>query len=276
MTERSILKGIGDALRGGLKGSKPGTQPLTTIEHRCPVCRNALDPSWTQCPYCEAKKKAGNQTERAAADATPDKRANGRRGTQHESDGPAAVLLAAAPLPAAPASAASANPRGGTLVDASPVGSPSAARAGGGGRRLTGIVTTFTWSRLGELFKVYDGRNYVGSGDVSSENNRQCDIHVPEDHLLSGAHFLILCQSGKYIISDNLSTNGTFLNGEHIDTRGTELPDNAVIKAGATVFVFQKVFRDQGGATTEAPPDPEAGDLRRPQPTGGGREDTVI
>lgn len=274
MNERSILKGIGDVLLGGLKGSKPGTQPLTTIEHRCPVCKNALDPSWTQCPYCEAKKKASGPTSRPPAEA-PAAQQSARRGTRLEAEGSAAPAASSSAAPAAPAHA-QASARSHTQVDTRPVGAAAAARAGGGGRRLTGIVTTFTWSRLGELFKVYDGRNYVGSGDVAAENNRLCDIHVPDDQLLSSAHFLILCQSGKYIITDNLSTNGTFLNDEQIDTRGTELPDKAVIKAGATVFVFQKIVHAQAGASTEAPlPDPEAGDVRRP-PGGSWREDTVI
>lgn len=268
MNERSILKDFGNALLGR-KGSKSGSQPLTTVEHRCPECQNALDPSWTQCPYCEAKRKAGDKTSRApsvaaAAAAAPPTRRSTRADTPAS---PAAAPAAtAAPAPSS---------RSHTMVDSQPIGSGTA-RSGGGGRRLTGVVTSFTWSRLGQLFKVLDGRNYVGSGDVSTENNRSSDIQVPEDHLMSGAHFLVLCQSGKYIISDNLSTNGTFLNGEQIDTRGVELPDNAVIKAGATVFVFQKIQAPQAGATTEPIPDDDGGDRRPPPPTRGVREDTVI
>lgn len=268
MSERSILKGIGDALLG-----RKGQQPMTTIEYRCPECQNALDPSWTQCPYCEAKKKAGDKTSRAptanvakpAVAAAP----AGHRATRTD-----------APMASASAAAAAAPPapgRGHTLVDSMPGGPAGSARAGAGGRKLTGVVTSFTWSRLGQLFEVRDGRNYVGSGDISSENNRRCDIHVPEDHMMSAAHFLILCQSGKYIISDNLSTNGTWVNETQIDTRGEELPDDALIKAGATVFRFQKIHPPQGGATvaatTEPTPDEEVGDRRPPRPP---REDTVI
>lgn len=278
MNERSILKGIGGALLGRL-GSRSGPQPMTTIEHRCPECHNALDPSWPQCPYCEAKRKAGDKTSRpasagaAAASAAAPAPASTHRSTRLDTP----VASTAAPTGSAAATAAPA--RGHTMVDSQPGGPAGAARAGGGGRKLTGVVTSFTWSRLGQLFEVRDGRNYVGSGDVSSENNRRCDIHVPEDHLLSSAHFLILCQSGKYIISDNLSTNGTFLNGEQIDTRGIELPDNAVIKAGATVFVFQKIHAPQGGATAEprqSEPMPDDEAENRQRSTRGGREDTVI
>jgi pSer/pThr/pTyr-binding forkhead associated (FHA) protein len=98
---------------------------------------------------------------------------------------------------------------------------------------------------------VRDGRNYAGSVVVSADNNSPCEILVSEDRSMSSAHFLILCQSGKYIVSDNLSTNGTFVNGEQIDARGIELPDDAVIKAGATVFKFQKIHAD--GARRPSP-----------------------
>jgi hypothetical protein len=269
MSERSILKGIGEALLGR-KGPRTGTPPLTTIEHRCPECQNALDPSWTQCPYCEARKKAGDKTARPPESVAkvPPSASSSRRATR--ADEPAAVA-------AAPDAGASVPPgRGHTVVDAQPGGPPGAARAGGGGRKLTGVVTSFTWTRLGQLFEVRDGRNYVGSGDVSSENNRRCDVHVPDDHLMSAAHFLILCQSGKYIISDNLSTNGTWVNDRQIDTRGEELPDNALIKAGATVFTFQKIRAPLAGATTSAAePSPDE-DKDDPRPQRPGREDTVI
>lgn len=258
MSERSILKGIGEAILG-LKGSKPGVQPMTTIEHRCPECRNALDPSWKLCPYCEAKKKAGDKTSRMPSAAASPPAAASRTSTRIDAPGPAV----AASGPAG---------RGHTMVDSSPAGS-GVARAGGGGRKLTGIVTSFTWSRLGQLFEVRDGRNFVGSGDVSSENNRRCDICIADDQIMSSAHFLILCQNGKYIISDNLSTNGTFVNDEQIDTRGVELPDHAKIKAGATVFMFQKIIQSaKSGASTEPAPD-DTGSQRH---SGGGREPTVI
>jgi FHA domain len=136
------------------------------------------------------------------------------------------------------------------MVDTAQEGAPGAERRpGAGGRRITGVLSTFTWSPLGKLFQILDGRNYAGSGVVGAENNRPCDVQILEDETMSGAHFLILCQGGKYIISDTFSTNGTFLNGAQIDTRGTDLPDNSVIRAGATVFVFQKIYAASSDST---------------------------
>ncbi|MCK7494854.1 MAG: FHA domain-containing protein [Comamonadaceae bacterium] len=49
---------------------------------------------------------------------------------------------------------------------------------------------------------------------------------MAHDNLLVGAaHFLILCQSnGRYVISDNLSTKGTFVNDEQIDRAAPSPP----------------------------------------------------
>ena len=128
------------------------------------------------------------------------------------------------------------------VLDPSESSTPQAQRHGGGGRRLTGIVVTFTWSPLGQLFEVHEGRNFGGSGTVSAEGQRDADILVLDDTTMSSAHFLILCQGGKYSIKDCNSTNGTYVNGELIDALGIELADSAHIQAGATLLIFKKVL----------------------------------
>jgi hypothetical protein len=242
----------------GLGGARAGAKPLPTVERRCPECLNALDPRWTKCPYCEAARNAGMPSTRIVAPEAP-----------APAPAPAAATVSRRPtrVDVDGADGGDAGPGAGPHAVGAPTGTggggrrptrvepletdepfaPDPGRAGaasrqaGGGRRLTGIVTTFTWSRLGRLYEVRDGRNFAGSGVVSADNDAPCDILVDEDDTLSNAHFLILCQNGKYIISDNFSTNGTFLNGEQIDTRGVALPHDAVIRAGATVFRFQKI-----------------------------------
>ena len=110
------------------------------------------------------------------------------------------------------------------------------------GRPLAGVVFTFTWTRTGQLFPLYAGRNYAGTAPMTRDGQRT-EILLAEDPALSGTHFLILYQqdSGQYRILDENSTNGTFVNGEPIDSRGTELPDDAQIMAGNTLLVFRKV-----------------------------------
>jgi hypothetical protein len=253
-----MWQGVGEFL--GLGGAKGGAKALPTVERRCPQCLNALDPRWTKCPYCEAARNANMPSTRIVAPGeeaqegmVPAAAMASRRPTRVDVDDGEA-----GPDAGPGASGASAVSEGGgrrpTRVEPLAPDEPAAVRAGtsarpsGGGRRLTGIVTTFTWSRLGRLYEVRDGRNFAGSGVVSADNDAPCDILVSEDETLSNAHFLILCQNGKYIISDNFSTNGTFLDGEQIDTRGVELPHDAVIRAGATVFRFQKIAPVAGAA----------------------------
>ena len=259
MSDKPIWQGIAGFL--GRKGSRSSGK-LTTVEQRCPVCQNALDPRWTKCPYCEAAKNAGTQTSRVAPEpatraapaAAASQAATSSRPATRVDMGEAtnAVDAGASQQAMAPEPGAGGGGRRHTIVEPVAEGSLGVERHVGGGRRITGIVTTFTWSRVGQLYIVRDGRNFAGSGVVSSDNNAPCEILVSEDRTMSSAHFLILCQGGKYIVNDNFSTNGTFVNGEQIDTRGTELVDNAVIKAGATVFRFQKIL-SAGGPAPEAP-----------------------
>lgn len=244
MTEKSLI--------GSLFGRK--SKGLTTVERLCPAGKHALDPGWSKCPYCEAESGAKSPS-RPQTEAAP--KAAGRRSTQIDPGGTAGSpdetrVNAAAAVPA----------RKHTMVNPQSGGSSEVERHAGGGRRLMGILTTFTWSRLGALYKLYDGRNYAGSGNVSANNNVQCNVYVPEDGTMSGSHFLILFQGSKVIISDTLSTNGTFVNGDQIDTRGIDLPDNAVIKAGATVFVFQRI-RSAPGAPVAAAPAPAPSEERQ-------------
>ena len=46
--------------------------------------------------------------------------------------------------------------------------------------------------------------------------------------------------TGRYRITDESGTGGTFLNGEPIGSQGAELPDEAQIRAGNTLFIFRK------------------------------------
>jgi len=266
MSDKSLWRG----LVGGF--GNQSAKPLSTSSRRCEAGHPmALD--WVKCPYCEAEKNAGERTqmdpltsatrasiassvagpgttrinptddfgETAAGASSPGRRASPRhRETRIDMpDGervePVGMAASAPPERGRP-------PRGATKVlYTDDMSSPEAPVRSSHGRRLTGIVVTFSWTALGTLFELHEGRNYVGSGTVSVEGNRPSDVMVPEDDKLSNAHFLILCQREKYRISDCNSTNGTYVNGEQIDTLGIDLPDDAQIQAGATLFTFRKI-----------------------------------
>jgi hypothetical protein len=156
---------------------------------------------WTECPYCKAERSSSPGAEVKRTSQPPD--------------------------PEQAAAIAPTRFRGESEM---------------AGRPLAGVVFTFSWMRTGQLFPLYTGRNYVGTAPMTREGQRT-EILLTEDPALSGTHFLIVYQqdTGQYRIADENSTSGTFVNGKPIDSKGAELPDDAQILAGNTLFIFKKV-----------------------------------
>ena len=107
-------------------------------------------------------------------------------------------------------------------------------------RRITGVLVTYSWRPDGEVFPIREGKNFIGSGDVSSEAvHRDCDVQIPHDNMMSAEHALILCRQGNYEILDQISSNGTFLGGQMLKAnQANDLPNYAEIKTGATSWTF--------------------------------------
>ncbi|RKY93129.1 MAG: hypothetical protein DRQ01_05410 [Ignavibacteriae bacterium] len=94
-------------------------------------------------------------------------------------------------------------------------------------KKLVGWLVTFDLKPEGTDFKLYEGKLKIGR-DQSSEI-------VLDDPEVSDEHVLILCGDNKILLQDELSANGTFVNGNKIDSR-IELKDNDEIKVGKTSF----------------------------------------
>ncbi len=99
-------------------------------------------------------------------------------------------------------------------------------------RKIIGWLVTFTKRPEGEDFKIYEGRNLISSSSDS-------DIMIG-DPAISSPHCMILYRAGKLIIKDELSTNGTFLNGDIIEE--SELKDNDIIKVGTTELKLRTIY----------------------------------
>ena len=95
------------------------------------------------------------------------------------------------------------------------------------GNRLVGWLVSFDLDPAGKDFKIFEGRTKIGR---NSANN--IIIDKPE---ISDDHVLLLSRDNKIIIQDQLSANGTYLNGKKVDER-TELKDDDVIKLGSISF----------------------------------------
>ncbi len=103
-------------------------------------------------------------------------------------------------------------------------------------RRLRGWLVSFDIEPFGVDFKVNEGRNSIGS---KASN----DITI-QDHKVSSLHGLILYKKNKFILTDELSSNGTLLNGEELIPRDTyELNDGDEIKLGDTTLLFKTAFK---------------------------------
>lgn len=100
--------------------------------------------------------------------------------------------------------------------------------------RLVGWLVTYTLDPNGIDFRLFEGRNIIGK-DFS------CGVCI-NDPKVSGQHAILLFRNDKFRLKDNLSTNGTLVNGEDIDDDSVLLHDGDIIQVGDTVFLFRTAF----------------------------------
>ncbi|MCS6822416.1 MAG: FHA domain-containing protein [Microscillaceae bacterium] len=98
-------------------------------------------------------------------------------------------------------------------------------------RKLVGWLVSFTLDEYGKDFRLYEGRNTIGS-------SYECDIQI-DDPAVSAKHLTILYRMGHFKFKDELSTNGTFIN-DIFEEEGT-LKDGDMIRIGDTVFKFRSI-----------------------------------
>ncbi|MCX7652446.1 MAG: FHA domain-containing protein [Bacteroidia bacterium] len=98
-------------------------------------------------------------------------------------------------------------------------------------RKIVGWLISFTIHPNGVDFRLYEGRNTIGS-------DPKCDITL-NDPGASGHHMTILYRAGQFLFRDELSTNGTFINGEMLNEG--KLNDGDIIRIGKTELRFRTV-----------------------------------
>lgn len=103
-----------------------------------------------------------------------------------------------------------------------------------GEKKLVGWLVTFNKFPEGKDYKIYEGRNSIGS---QSGN----DIVIDFDNTISSRHLTILFRANEFLFQDEFSTNGTYLNGE-IKSNGI-LNDGDTIKISETEFLFKKASK---------------------------------
>jgi len=95
--------------------------------------------------------------------------------------------------------------------------------------KLVGWIVNFSRNPDGEDYRLRAGRNVLGA-------NPGCDI-VIEDDAVSGVHASIVYRNGRCYLKDELSSNGTFVNGVEVD-EVRPLQSHDEIRIGNTSLTF--------------------------------------
>lgn len=107
----------------------------------------------------------------------------------------------------------------------------------GDGRRMVGILVSYSQNSAGEVYKIYEGRTVIG-------RDHSCDISFPTDTHMSGRHFLIqfVGAKGLFKAKDMGSSNGSFVNGSvYVMDESVDLKTNDVIVLGETKLLFMAI-----------------------------------
>ncbi len=110
------------------------------------------------------------------------------------------------------------------------------------GRRVVGWMISFDVNEDGQEYVIREGRNTLGRA-------RDCDISVFYDEHVSSVHATIVYRNGAFKLRDEMTNNGTFLNGQDIGPG-----ESAALQSGDVLRVGQCTFKlfliDPGEAAT--------------------------
>lgn len=112
-------------------------------------------------------------------------------------------------------------------------GSASAPRAA---RKIVGWIISYNLDPMGLDYRIFEGNNTIGRDPSNS-------IILAKESTISGRHVTILFKSGKFHVKDEMSANGSFLNGEEMEIqKAYALNDGDELRLGNAVFKFKSAF----------------------------------
>ena len=98
---------------------------------------------------------------------------------------------------------------------------------------LVGWLVNYTQDKAGVAYELREGRYIIGSGSRAS-------IVIPDENSISGEHAILLYRNGRLRFQDNLSTNGSFINGEEVDDK-IDLHHGDRVRLGNTELIVTLV-----------------------------------
>ncbi|MCI0337266.1 MAG: FHA domain-containing protein [Acidobacteria bacterium] len=100
--------------------------------------------------------------------------------------------------------------------------------------KIVGWLISYNRNPDGEDYRIYAGYNRIGANPV-------CDILI-DDETVSGSHAIIVYRDGRCLIKDDLSRNGTFVNGREI-TEAHTLQNYDQVRVGNTHLTYVSAQR---------------------------------
>ncbi len=213
------------------------TSPLQQSGFKtCPAGKHPMDATWTECPYCRQGSAAPSPPVRTPTmyEGQSAGAPGGRGATMVEGASRSPVPPRPRPVsppPGPPSGTKPEVPRAGrhkTEFISAPGknASPSISQ----GRKIVGMLLTYSWNPDGQIFPIFEGRNLIG-------RDQDCEVCIADDQTLSGRNSHITYRQ-NFVIGDLVSMAGTDLDEVPIEEQFHPLRNYATIRAGSTYFTF--------------------------------------
>ncbi len=202
-----------------------------SLNSKMKTCNNGhnFDASLDACPFCPSYGSASNLAETVIESSIGDKDQTVLESSSGDRD--KTVISRSAPK-LKPASTGLEDGKTIIYSPQSSTGTEGQKEPQAGIRKLVGWLVSYDINPAGTDFKLYVGRQLIGRKSTN-------DI-VLQQPGVSEDHAIILYRNEKFVIQDNMSTNGTFVNGESIEEK-TELFNDDIIKVGNIELKFKKI-----------------------------------
>lgn len=95
--------------------------------------------------------------------------------------------------------------------------------------RIVGFLVSYTLEPQGFFYPIREGRQNIGRANTNS-------LHI-NDNSLSSEHAIILYRNGRFILQDEMSSNGSLLNGHEVIGQKELVHGDCLIMGSNTFFV---------------------------------------
>lgn len=101
-------------------------------------------------------------------------------------------------------------------------------------RKLVGWLVSYDADPMGIDYRLYEGKNVIG-------RDPRVQITI-QDPAVSDPQAIIRFLRGKFAIKDEMSSHGTFVNGNDIELNAVYLNDGDIIQVGHTTLKFRSAL----------------------------------